>query len=50
MRKSGGWLVRFVLDSGEKIPDFPIQPVKGTLEDAYLSIISSAKKEEYHGV
>ncbi len=50
MRKSGGWLARFVLDSGEKLPDFPIQPVKGTLEDAYLSIISSAKKEEYHDV
>ena len=81
MRKAEGWIVRFVLNPGEKLPAFNppsraasadgkgrfnspglapeprvqglpwgsipfiVQPVKGTLEDAYLSIIASAKRE-----
>ena len=43
MRKNGGWLVRFVLNSGDTLPDIQVQPSKGTLEDAYLRVISSAK-------
>jgi ABC-2 type transport system ATP-binding protein len=46
MRKNGGWTVRFVLHRGEKLHDMNAQISKGTLEDAYLSIIKSAKKEE----
>jgi ABC-type multidrug transport system ATPase subunit len=46
MRRAEGWVVRFILNPGEKLPDFSVQPVKGTLEDAYLHIIASAKKEE----
>jgi ABC-type multidrug transport system ATPase subunit len=43
MRKNGGWLVRFVLNPGDTLPDIQVQPSKGTLEDAYLRVISSAK-------
>ena len=43
MRKKDGWLVRFVLNPGEKLPEIQVQPGKGTLEDAYLRIILSAK-------
>jgi ABC-2 type transport system ATP-binding protein len=48
MRKSNGWSVRFALNDGEKLPEHLVQPVKGTLEDAYLRSILSAKKGEYY--
>lgn len=44
MRKGNGWVVRFINNSDENLPDSPVQSVKGTLEDVYLSIIASAKK------
>ena len=43
MRKADGWAIRFVLDRKENLPGFPVQPVIGTLEDAYLHIIDSVK-------
>lgn len=46
MRRNGGWLVRFVLNPGDTLPDIQVQPSKGTLEDAYLRVISSAKNGE----
>ena len=48
MRKNGGWLVRFVLNSGDLLPDIQVQPSKGTLEDAYLRVIALAKKNGNH--
>ncbi|HUX94936.1 MAG TPA: ABC transporter ATP-binding protein [Bacteroidales bacterium] len=48
MRKNGGWLVRFVLNSGDSLPDIQVQPSKGTIEDAYLRIIASAKNGGSH--
>jgi len=45
MRKGDEWVARFVLNPGEILPSFPVRPVKGTLEDAYLRIIASVKKE-----
>jgi ABC-type multidrug transport system ATPase subunit len=48
MRRNGGWLVRFVLNPGDTLPDIQVQPSKGTLEDAYLRVISSAKNGEKH--
>jgi ABC-type multidrug transport system ATPase subunit len=48
MRRSDGWLVRFVLNHGELLPDVLVQPAKGTLEDAYLRIIASAKNGGSH--
>jgi len=48
MRKNDGWMVRFVLNPGEKRPDFPVLPVKGTLEDAYLYVIASVKNGGRH--
>jgi len=39
-------MVRFVLSPGEKLHDLKAQISKATLEDAYLTIIKSAKKEE----
>ncbi|MCK5371128.1 MAG: hypothetical protein KAQ62_21355, partial [Cyclobacteriaceae bacterium] len=50
MRTRDGWMVRFVLNPGDELPTSPIQLVKGTLEDAYLYIIASAKKRELHEV
>jgi ABC-2 type transport system ATP-binding protein len=47
MRIAGGWLARYVLKSGDDLPSNS-KSVKGTLEDAYLSIISSAKNRERH--
>ncbi|MCK5699644.1 MAG: ATP-binding cassette domain-containing protein, partial [Cyclobacteriaceae bacterium] len=49
-RTRDGWMVRFVLNPGDELPTSPIQLVKGTLEDAYLYIIASAKKRELHEV
>jgi ABC-2 type transport system ATP-binding protein len=49
MRRDDGWAVRFVLNPGEKVPDIPVQPVKGTIEDAYLRFIATAKKRERDG-
>lgn len=46
MRKNDGWAVRFTLNDGEKITERPVQPVTGTLEDAYLRAILSAKRGE----
>jgi hypothetical protein len=37
-----------VLNSGDSLPSYPVQPVRGTLEDAYLHIIGMAKKGEPH--
>jgi ABC-2 type transport system ATP-binding protein len=48
MRKFDGWLVRFVLNPGESLPDIQVQPSKGTLEDAYLRVIASVKKNGNH--
>jgi ABC-type multidrug transport system ATPase subunit len=48
MRRSDGWLVRFVLNPGDSLPDIQVQPAKGTLEDAYLRIIASAKNGGSH--
>jgi ABC-type multidrug transport system ATPase subunit len=48
MRKNGGWMVRFVLSPGEKLHNLNAQKSKGTLEDAYLTIIKSAKKKINH--
>ncbi|MEI7982710.1 MAG: ABC transporter ATP-binding protein [Bacteroidota bacterium] len=48
MRKGEGWKVRFIMNPGEKAPDFPVQRVKGTLEDAYLSVIAAAKNGGSH--
>lgn len=48
MRKTDGWMVRFVLNPGDKLPDIQVQPAKGTLEDAYLSVIALAKKNGNH--
>lgn len=48
IRKSDGWMVRFVLNPGDSIPDIQVKPAKGTLEDAYLRIIASAKNEARH--
>jgi len=45
MRKAEGWLVRFVLNQGEALPAFPCQATRGTLEDAYLSIVGQAKEK-----
>lgn len=47
MRTTEGWMARFVLKSGDNLPSNS-KSVKGTLEDAYLSIITSAKKREKH--
>lgn len=47
MRIAEGWMARFVLKSGDNLPSNS-KSVKGTLEDAYLSIITSAKKREKH--
>jgi ABC-2 type transport system ATP-binding protein len=47
MRIAGGWLARYVLKSGDDLPSNS-KSVKGTLEDAYLSIIASAKNRERH--
>jgi ABC-type multidrug transport system ATPase subunit len=44
VRKKDGWMIRFVLNPGEKLPDIKVQPAKGTLEDAYLRVIAFAKK------
>jgi ABC-type multidrug transport system ATPase subunit len=49
MRRADGWAVRFVLNPGGKLPDIPVQPVKGTLEDAYLRVIATAKNGGKHG-
>jgi len=49
MRKADGWVVRFVLNPGEKRPDLPVRPVKGTLEDAYLRIIATTKNGGRYG-
>jgi ABC-type multidrug transport system ATPase subunit len=48
MRKNGGWLVRFVLNPGDTLPDIQVQPAKGTIEDAYLRVIALAKKNGNH--
>jgi hypothetical protein len=48
MRKNGGWLVRFVLNPGDTLPDIQVQPAKGNLEDAYLRVIASAKNGGNH--
>ena len=45
LRKGDGWVVRVIINSDDKLPAYPVQSVKGTLEDAYIRIISSAKKE-----
>jgi ABC-type multidrug transport system ATPase subunit len=45
MRKNDGWTVRFTLNPGEKLPEKNIVQVKGSLEDAYLRAIQSAKKK-----
>ncbi len=44
MRKGERWQVRFILNPGKKLPSFPVQAVNGTLEDAYLKIIGTAKE------
>jgi ABC-type multidrug transport system ATPase subunit len=44
MRMGERWQVRFILNSGEQLPSFPVQSVTGTLEDAYLKIIGTAKE------
>jgi len=49
MRTSDGWKVRFVADAPDQMPSRSSTPVKATLEDAYLWIISSAKKDGEHG-
>lgn len=49
MRTSDGWKVRFVADVPDQMPSRSSTPVKATLEDAYLWIISSAKKGGEHG-
>jgi ABC-type multidrug transport system ATPase subunit len=48
VRKGNGWGVRFIKKPGEKLPDFPVQAVNGTLEDAYLRTIAYAKKGVIH--
>jgi len=45
IRRSDGWMVRFVLNQGEKLPENPVQAAKGILEDAYLRVIASAKMQ-----
>ena len=50
IRRTDGWAVRFILNPGEKVPDIPVQPVKGTIEDAYLRSIATAKNGGRHGV
>lgn len=49
VRKSDGWKVRFIADAPDQMPDTSSTPVKATLEDAYLWIISSTKKREKYG-
>jgi ABC-type multidrug transport system ATPase subunit len=49
IRKADGWLVRFVLNPGEPVPDIPVKPVTGTLEDAYLRVIATAKNGGNNG-
>ena len=49
MRTSDGWKVRFVADAPDQMPSRSSTPVKANLEDAYLWIISSAKKDGEHG-
>jgi len=44
MRRADGWTVRFVLRPGEELPGIEVQPVKATLEDAYLRVIAMAKR------
>ncbi len=46
IRTGDGLMVRFVLNPGEKLPDIPVKTAKATLEDAYLRVITSAKKGE----
>lgn len=45
LRKAGGWIVRFVLQRDMPLPTLPVTAVLGTLEDAYLRIVSAAKNE-----
>ena len=49
LRRSDGWKVRFVTNAPDQRPDTNSTPVKATLEDAYLRIISSTKKREKYG-
>lgn len=49
IRRADGWLVRFVLNPGEPVPDIPVKPVTGTLEDAYLRVIATAKNGGKNG-
>jgi ABC-type multidrug transport system ATPase subunit len=49
IRRADGWLVRFVLNPGEPVPDIPVKPVTGTLEDAYLRVIATAKNGDKNG-
>jgi len=49
LRRSDGWKVRFVTNSPDQMPNTRLTPVKATLEDAYLWIISSIKKREKYG-
>ncbi|MFK8101114.1 MAG: ABC transporter ATP-binding protein [Saprospiraceae bacterium] len=45
LRRSGGWMVRFVLQRDAPLPTLPATAVLGTLEDAYLRIVAAAKNE-----
>ncbi|MEI7724909.1 MAG: ABC transporter ATP-binding protein [Bacteroidota bacterium] len=49
IRRADGWMVRFVLNPGEPAPDIPVKPVTGTLEDAYLRVIATAKNGGKNG-
>ena len=49
LRRSDGWKVRLVTNTPDQTPDISLTPVKATLEDAYLWIISSTRKREKYG-